>query len=443
VPTPQVTGFDLEVRDAILTAHKQALADPSSGQASGRLGMVLHAHAVYQTAALAYERAIRLEPKQFAWRYYLALIDQQLDGPAKALADFSQALLLRPGYAPALLRKADLLFQLGRLPESAAVYKSLLAEDPGSAEALYGMGRVRYAQSDMPSAEDFYKRACRAYQTFGAAYYGLAMAERALGKDAEAATNFDLAQRYSGDRPPANDPLAQDMSALATGIYYHLAEGDQLARKGRVDEAARLNEDILARDPENFGVLLNLLYLARFAGRLDDQVDAFYAKARQINPQVPLIYDYYGGALLRQGKYDAAIAALHKAIELRPDDGEAHAWLAEVLERQNRPAQAVEEYQRALPLLPSDRELQMNAWRLFIISGRSRETIPQLLGALPLEDRYAALRLVLLGEAYRTTGEMTKARQYLEQARARVRQEGPPALLAQIDQELAQIPERP
>jgi tetratricopeptide (TPR) repeat protein len=441
VPTPAVEGFDPEVRDAISTAYGQAVTQPSSGQASGRLGMVLQAHAVYQPALLAYDRAIRLEPKEFAWRYYRALVVRQLSGPEKALAAFSEALRIRAGYAPALLQKGDLLFQLGRLKESGDIYKSLLSEDPASAEALYGLARVRYAQKDLSAADDLYGRACRAYQTFGAAYFGLATAERALGRSAESASNFKLAERYSADRPPVEDPLRDRMAALATGIYYRLAQGDQLARRGRPDEAARLNEAMLARDPDNFGVLLNLLYLARFVDRLNDRVESFYDKARQINPQVPLTYDYYGGALAREGKYDAASVALRKAIELRPDYGEAHALLAEVLERQNRPLEAIDQYQLALNAEPSDRAVHMNLWRLLIISGRSREVIPQLIASLSLEDTYSALRLVLLGEAYRTTGELVKSRQYLEQARNRVLHEGPPALLAQIDQELAQTPQ--
>jgi predicted Zn-dependent protease len=114
--------------------------------------------------------------------------------------------------------------------------------------------------------------------------------------------------------------------------------------------------------------------------------------------------------------------------------------LAEILERQNRPADAIEHYQHALEAQSSDRATQMKLWRALIVQGRSREAIPQLLPALKIDDSYASLRLVLLGEAYRTTGEAAKARDYLEQARNRVRTEGPPGLLGQIDQELKDLP---
>lgn len=443
IPTISVEGFDPEVRNAIETAHQQAVAQPESGQASGRLGMVLHAHALYPPAALSYERAVRLEPKEFSWPYYLALVQQLLSQPEKALDSFATALRIRSEYAPAILKRGDLLFQLGRIKESGEAYESVLAQDTRSAEALYGLARVKYAAKDLAAAEDLYRRACQAYPAFGAAYYGLGLVSRSHGNEAESIKYFEQAQLHSADRPPAADPVFNQVAELATGVYYHLAQGDQLAHKGEMEKAALLNEEMLKRDPENFTFVLNLLYLSRFLDRFDDgELETLYTKAKRLDPEVPLIYDYYGAALARQGKYEAAAAALRKAIELNPESGEPHAVLAEILERQNRAAEAIEQYQRALAAQSSDRATQMKLWRALIVQGRGREAIPQLLPSLRLDDSYASLRLVLLGEAYRTTGEAGKARDYLEQARTRVRTEGPPGLLGQIDQELKELPRR-
>jgi len=182
--------------------------------------------------------------------------------------------------------------------------------------------------------------------------------------------------------------------------------------------------------------------LARFVDRLGDKVEGYYAKAQKLNPQVPIVYDYYGAASARQGKFDAAAPALRKAIELKPDYAEAHALLAEVLERQNRPAEAVDHYRRAVAAQSSDPNVQLKLWRLLIIQGQSREAIPQLLAALPLDDSFATLRRVLLGEAYLTSGDLVRARQYLEQARSRAQKDGPRELVAQVDQELERIARR-
>lgn len=443
LPTISVEGLDIEVRDAILTAQKQAEAAPASGQASGRLGMALQANSLSQPAMLAYQRAIRLEPKEFAWRYYLALVLQQMSQPEKALDALAGALRIRSGYAPAVLRQGDLLFQLARFKESAAAYQSVPAQDPASAEALYGLARVKQAQGDMSAAEDLYRRACQAYPTFGAAYFGLATAGRSLGHEAESAKNFELAKRYTNDHPPVEDPLLGQVAELSTGISRRLEESNQLAKQGKMEEAAKLNEEILARDPENLSVLVNLLYLARFVARLDGQLETLYGKAKRIDPQNPLVYNHYGVVMIRQGKFDVAVTALRKAIELRPDYAEPHKWLGEVLERQKRPAEAIEQYQRALAAEPNDRAVQMKLWWDLIIQNRGREAIPQLLPALQIDDSFTSMRLVLLGEAYRTTGEIGKSRQFLEQARSRVRSQGPPDLLAQIEQELKELPQRP
>jgi tetratricopeptide (TPR) repeat protein len=443
VPTPLVDGFEGDVKDAILSAHRQAVAQPESGQASGHLGMVLEAHAQYQPAILSYRRAIRLDPDEFSWRYYLALTLQQLSQQEDALRAITEALHKRPDYDPAILKKGELLFQLGRIKESGAAYESLLAREPNSAEALYGLAQVKYSEQDFASAEDLYRRACQAYSNFGAAHYGLATANRNLGHEAEAAQNFALARRFSGDRPPAADPLFDRVAELATGSYNQLQQVDELLQKGDLEKAAGLSQEILRRDPDNMGSLLNLLFIARFLNHLDDMVDAWYARAVRINPEVPYIYNHYGAVLLRQGKYDAAVVALRKAIALRPGYSEAHLWLGRAFEQRHLSAEAIEEYRLALAADSSNRGAQIELGRILINLRRDREAIPQLLPALSVDDAQTSFVMVLLGEAYLATSDPAKARQYLEQARGRVSKEGPPQLLAEIEDELSQLPSRP
>jgi len=66
VPDTSIDGLDPEARTSIQPARADALTQPKSGQASGCLGMVLQVNELYRPAVLAYERAIRLEPKEFA-----------------------------------------------------------------------------------------------------------------------------------------------------------------------------------------------------------------------------------------------------------------------------------------------------------------------------------------------------------------------------------------
>lgn len=118
VPALQVDGLDADVKTALLKARDQAVSQPKSAQASGNLGMVLEAHTLYQPAALAYQRAVRLDPKDFAWRYYLALCLEKTGQLDEALASVSEGLRIRPDYAPAVLKRAELLLKLGRFPKA-------------------------------------------------------------------------------------------------------------------------------------------------------------------------------------------------------------------------------------------------------------------------------------------------------------------------------------
>src|SRR3984957_9726274 len=144
VPSVSLDGLDADVRAAIEKARDEAADEPGSAQASGRFGMVLEAHTLYLPAALSYERAIRLDPKEFAWRYYLALSQENAARPEQALAAVSDALRIRPDYTPAVLKRGALLLKLGRFQESDAVLEPLLAKNPGSAETLYNFGRVKF-----------------------------------------------------------------------------------------------------------------------------------------------------------------------------------------------------------------------------------------------------------------------------------------------------------
>ena len=162
VPAITVDGLDADVKNALLKSREDAVAQPKSAQASGALGMVLEAHTLYQPAALAYQRAVRLDPKDFAWRYYLALCLEKNGQLDQALAAVSEGLRIRPDYQPAILERADLLLKLGRFPESAATLQTFLEKNPNSPLALYSLGRVKFAQQDFGAADDLYRRATEA-----------------------------------------------------------------------------------------------------------------------------------------------------------------------------------------------------------------------------------------------------------------------------------------
>jgi tetratricopeptide (TPR) repeat protein len=188
--------------------------------------------------------------------------------------------------------------------------------------------------------------------------YGLAETGKRLGHEAESAKNFALAESCKEDKPPEEDELFARLVDLATGIENRLTQAKQMVHRKQFDEASRLYNEVLKRYPDNPDCLVNLLYIAQFPNQASpEEVETLYTRALRVDPQLPQVYMYYGTALASQGKYDAAVTAIRKAIELKPNDGEAHTWLADVMEKQ-------------------------------INMGRSREAIPVLLPALQVDDSY-------------------------------------------------------
>lgn len=440
VPAVTVDGLDVDVRAAILKARDQAVAQPKSGEASGNLGMVLEAHTLYQPAALAYQRAVRLDPKDFRWRYCLALCQEKNGQLDEALVSVSEGLRIRPDYAPAVIEKASLLLKLGRFSESAAVLEPFLAQNPRSAQALYLLGRVKFAGQDYAAADDLYRRATEAWPSFGSAWFGLGETSKRLGHAAETEKDYQLAETYKDQYPPAGDELYSQMMKLATGIENRLMRAKSLLNQREFDQASQIYKEVLQQYPDNLDCLVNLLYIAQQPHQATpEELEDLYQRARAVSPKLPEVYMYHGTALAAEGKYDAAVAEIEKAIQLKPNNAEAHAWLADVRERQHRLADAVEEYQIAIQQQPDFRIARLELAKDLLYAGRSREAIPVLLPALQVQDQNTPIAMMFLVQAYVNLGDRATARKYLEQAHQYVLRNGPANLLPQIESNLRSL----
>jgi tetratricopeptide (TPR) repeat protein len=440
VPAIPVDGLDADVKNAIVKARDEAVAQPKSAQASGNLGMVLEAHTLYQPAVPVYQRAVRLDPKDFAWRYYLALCLEKTGQLDEALASVSEGLRIRPDYAPAVLKRAELLLKLGRFPESAAELEPFIAKNPDSPMALYFLGRVKFAQQDFAAADDLYRRATVAWPAFGSAWFGLGETSKRLGRGAETEKDYQLAETNKDHYPPSGDDLFRQMTTLATGIENRLMEAKRLSNKREFDRSARIYKDVLQQYPDNLDCLVNLLYIAQYPNQATpEEVEDLYRRARAASPQLAEVYMYHGTALAAQGKYDAAVGELDKAIQLKPNNAETHAWLADVRERQHRPADAIEQYRIAVAQQPDFRVARMELAKNLLYAGRSSEAIPVLLPVLQVEDKNTPVAMMFLVQAYVNMGDRVTARKYLEQAHQYVLRNGPANLLPQIESNLRSL----
>jgi tetratricopeptide (TPR) repeat protein/peroxiredoxin len=185
-------------------------------------------------ARLAFERALKLDPRHAEASNSLgALLAQSGDIPG-AMARFRAALEIRPQFADALNNLGYALFQTEHDEEAHALYQKALEAQPDFPEALNNLG-IFYGQTgDLDQAETYFKKAVAARPTYGEATNNLALvlAARNDGPGAIA-----LLQRFL-EKEPGFEPSYLTLAKVYLGA-------------GRKREGIQVLELLLQRNPKN------------------------------------------------------------------------------------------------------------------------------------------------------------------------------------------------
>jgi predicted O-linked N-acetylglucosamine transferase (SPINDLY family) len=173
---------------------------------------------------------------------------------------------------PKTLRHAIQHHQAGRLSQAEALYRDVLARDPGCVDALHYLGVIAHQVGQPALAVEMFLQAT-----------GLA---------------------------PGNPE-----------IHFHL--GDAYRRLQRLEEAVASYRQTLALRPDfpdawnNQGITLNAL------GRSDEAL-ACFRQALALQPKAANFHYNLGLALIDQGQFPEAVDCLQKTLALQPDFANAH-----------------------------------------------------------------------------------------------------------------------
>ncbi len=184
-----------------------------------------------------------------------------------------------------------------------------------------------------------------------------------------AVPKVESAPAESSDQPPL--PEADEAVASTPTVEFDStpavpAELEPIAREAReyfnrkeYQQAERLYEQILAKDPENIYALSNL-GVARFrAGKLK-AAELTFQKAIAINPEDSFNHGTLGIVYYRQGRYDDAINVLTKSIALNPKNAIAHNYLGITASQKGWQEAAEKELQSAVALNPNYADAHFN-----------------------------------------------------------------------------------
>jgi superkiller protein 3 len=116
-----------------------------------------------------------------------------------------------------------------------------------------------------------------------------------------------------------------------------------------------------------------------------DEAIPQFQKALEINPNNPEAHQNLGKALLAKGQVDEAIAHFQRALEISPNYPDTHDNLGKALLQKGRVDEAIPQFQKALEINPNYTPAYYNLGRALVQKGRMHEAITCFQQALELD----------------------------------------------------------
>jgi predicted TPR repeat methyltransferase len=171
----------------------------------------------------------------------------------------------------------------------------------------------------------------------------------------------------------------------------------RIHQQGKVEEASRMYEEILARVPDQADALHFLGVAEHQQGRSERALELM-GRAAELAPMLPDIHNNRGNVLKQLGRLDDAEAAYLRVLALRPNDPSATNNLGTVFrERGDLPA-AEKKFREAIAIRPEHVDAYRNLGNVLSSQHRYQEALEAHRVALRLQPR--------AGESYQHLGAM-------------------------------------
>jgi tetratricopeptide (TPR) repeat protein len=261
-------------------------------------------------AIAQYQQALQIKPDYVGAHINLGIALLRKGQVDEAIVHFQMALQINPDYAETCYNLGNALLQKGQVDEAIAQYQLALQIKPDYAEAHINLGNVLLQKGHMDEAIVHFQKALQLNPDNAKAHNNLGSALLQKGKVDEAIVHFQKALQLNPDFADA---------------HYNL--GNILLQKGRVEEAITHLQKALQIKPDSLDILNNLAWLLATSpdAHIRDGVQAvkYAGRACELTHQgVPLLVGTLAAAYAEAGRFDDAIAAAEKACTLATAAGE-------------------------------------------------------------------------------------------------------------------------
>ena len=233
----------------------------------------------------------------------------------EAIADYREALEIKPDVAQVQSNLGNALVQQGEVEEAIVHLQKALQIDPTYAEAYNYMGNAAIKKGQAAEAIVYYQKAVQLNTSYADAYNNLGVAFLRSGHVDQAIADYKKAV--------AINPGSAEMQ-------YNL--GNALAQKGNWADAIACYQAALSTERDSAKaakIRNNLGGVLEKLGRSDEAIEQF-SQALQNNENYPEAHCNLARILAQQGHRDEAVAHLKQALQLRPGYEQARKQLREL-----------------------------------------------------------------------------------------------------------------
>jgi tetratricopeptide (TPR) repeat protein len=373
-------------------SEEKGVGEEELANAYGQMGMVYHAYGFVDAAAVCYQNAHSLAPREFRWPYYLGRLYQDEGDNNHAIIYFKIAQQLRPDDLGCLVNLAETYQADGQADLAKGLFEKALTIDPSQAAAMAGLGEIAVSKGEFALAIRSLESALKLQPEATTLHYPLAIAYRKTGDITDALAHL---QKKGAGKPTLPDPLMDKVTALKRGQRALWVEGNKALAEGRYPDAIKAYEEMAAAADEADPVpRIHLGIAMAQAGDLKGAIGQFQQVLR-IAPRSAIAHYNLGVLSLELKSEDEARKQFNAAIDLDPGFKLAHFQLANLLMREGRFADAISHYTQAMELgLDNDFVRLMRAMAL-VRTRRFTEAKAQLDEAVSALPESTDLRLAL------------------------------------------------
>ena len=232
------------------------------------------------------------------------------------------------------------------------------------------------------------------------------------GKYAEALAHYERAERgLPEDGEALKKLMGEALDDLASKFLWLQERKDAVYSA----EAERILPKVVAWLPENQGAWHRLGVALSLSSKYD-QALAAYQRALELDPKVAAPHNGIGNVYSDLGQYDQALAAYQRAIELDPKDAYPHNGIGNVYRDLGKYDQALAAYQRAIELDPKDAYPHNGIGNVYFDLGQYDQALAAYQRALELNPKDGSFRSSLVG-ILRKLGREAEAQEQIQVAR--------------------------